>query len=332
MVHLSSLALIQSFAEKQRLDHINWLKQGLVSSLKEDEFLAIDIGGSYRLMPYPESSPRLFRGQNADFGVCLPTIYRNSPPLVKRILDMAKINELKQALESIGGYKEQLKILGLKFSVDYEALAQHYGLASRYIDFTSNPLVAGFFATSKFDVERSKYLPIAGSGIGVFYEVNRAAEIARSNEFEIIGLQPFQRPAQQYAFGLKCPKKGLVAKYGVMQYKFLHSKDSYTIFDMLNGGLHLFPDDPVFSVVSKIKATNYISLSSLEWVVEQLQVRNTTRQIKWLTLLGVTVGVDHASYVTQDERISIQSAWCKQKETFSSKVKIRRVASHLTIS
>lgn len=332
MVHLSSLALIHSFAEKQRIDHINWSKQGLFSSLKEDEFLAIDIGGSYRLMPYPESSPRLFRGQNADFGVCLPTIYRNSPQLVKRILNMAKIHELKQALENIGGYKEQLKILGLKFSVDYEALAQHYGLASRYIDFTSNPLVAGFFATSKFDVERSKYLPIAGSGVGVFYEVNRAAEIARSKEFEVIGLQPFQRPAQQYAFGLKCPKKGLLEKYDVTQYKFLHSKDSYTIFDMLNGGFDLFPDDPVFSVASKIKTTNYISLSSLEWAVEQLKIRNTKKQIKWLKLLGVSVGSDYASYVTQDEKTSIQSAWCKQKEIFSSKVKIRKVANHLIIS
>lgn len=327
LVTLSSLGIIRYFAEQQRFDHANWLNLGLESSLQEDEYLAIDVGnGYYRLAPYPEFSTRLFRGQNSDYGVCLPTIYRNDLSLASRILNMAKIHELKLALETLDGYKEHNKLCGLNFSVDYEALAQHYGLASRYVDFTTNPLIAGFFATTLFDVERSEYTPITNKGEGIFYEVNWAAELARSNHIEIIGLQPFQRPAQQYAFGLKCSKHGLHKNYMLKEYKFTHDKQSHTIFELNDGGTKLFPDDPVSSVSYKVNRTKYLSRLSVEWALDTLQVRNMAKQVKSLKSLGISVGLDLATYVAQDEIEAIATMWDKQAELFNSKVKMRCVA------
>lgn len=323
---LSSLEIIRHFAEQQRLDHENWGNLGLESSLQEDEYLAVDVGnGCYRLAPYPEFSTRLFRGQNSDYGVCLPTLYRNAPSLASRILSMAKIHELKQALETLDGYKEHNKVCGLNFSVDYEGLAQHYGLASRYVDFTTNPLIAGFFATTQFDAERSEYTPITNKGDGIFYEVNWAVELARSNHIEIIGLQPFQRPAQQYAFGLKCSKHGLHNNYMLKEYKFTHGKQSHIIFELNEGGTKLFPDDPVSSVSHKVNSTKYLSRSSVEWALDTLQVRNMAKQEKSLKLLGISVGLDLATYVTQNEIEAIATMWNKQTQLFNSKVKMRHV-------
>ncbi|MGO2332559.1 MAG: FRG domain-containing protein [Pseudoalteromonas sp.] len=326
---MSSLDIIRYFAEQQRLDHANWLSLGLESSLLEDEYLAIDVGnGRYRLAPYPESSTRLFRGQNFDYGVCLPTIYRNGSSLASRVLAMAKIRELKQTLEALDGYKEHNKLCGLSFSVDYEGLAQHYGLATRYVDFTTNPLIAGFFATTLFDAESSEYKPIINKGEGIFYEVNRAFEFARSNEIEIIGLQPFQRPAQQYAFGLKCSKYGLHKNYMLKEYKFIHGKQSNVIFELNEGGRKLFPDDPVSSICHKVNSTNYLSRSSVEWALATLQVRNMDKQIKSLNSLGISVGLDLANYVAQNEIEAISAMWNRQAQLFNSKVKVRYVADH----
>ncbi|WP_413522484.1 FRG domain-containing protein [Photobacterium phosphoreum] len=333
MTYSSALEVIEFFAEQQKRDHINWLKLGLVSNLKEDEFFAIDVGnGSYRLAPYPESSTRLFRGQNTDYGICLPSLYRGNTELVNRILNVAKIHELKQSLQTLDGYNGKSQILGLDFSVDYEALSQHYGLASRYIDFSSNPLVAGFFAVTKYDAERSEYSLVEPQGTGIFYEINMAIEIARSNDIDIIGLQPFHRPAQQYAYGIKCSKKGLKHKYLVTEYKFFHGNQSYKIFDFTDSGKKLFPEDPVLSIVNKVKNTNYLSLSSVKWAMESIQVRNLKKQLKLLEKLDVNVGMDLPDYVTSEEKTKVASSWKEQKIYFNSKVKIRPVANHLELS
>lgn len=333
MIYKSALQVMDIFAEKQRLEHVNWLKNGLVAGLKEGEYHAISIGdGSYRLAPYPESNSLLFRGQNRDYANCLPTLYRDSESLCKRIFELSKVHELKLSLENIGGYKQYMPILGQKFSVDYEALAQHYGLKSRYIDFTTNPIIAAFFACTRYDAENEQYEVIDKPGIGVFYEVNSAVELSKGNDVEIIGLQPFHRPAQQYAFGLKCNKRGLFEKYSITKYKFIHSTFSHQLFEYLKGGEFLFKNDPVSSVVQKIAKSNIVSRESIEWAMDSLKVRCVAKQIQSLEAMGIVITTISPDYISSDERLELELAWKEQQSIFLTKVKYRRIADHLVLS
>ena len=44
--------------------------------------------------------------------------------------------------------------------VNFEALAQHYGIATNMMDMTNSPLVAAFFATTGYDAVSDSYYPI----------------------------------------------------------------------------------------------------------------------------------------------------------------------------
>lgn len=99
----------------------------------------------------------LYRGQNAIYTPCKPSLYRGNWTKEQSLERLIQLNDFKAILQENPQIKD-LKQANLV--VNYEALAQHYGIATNMMDMTNSPLVAAFFATTKYNALTDSYSPI----------------------------------------------------------------------------------------------------------------------------------------------------------------------------
>ena len=101
--------------------------------------------------------------------------------------------------------------------VDFLALAQHYELNTRLIDVTSEPEIAAYFATHQW-IDGVPF-PV-NEGIGCIRELKGPSLLAQDPKFHMIGLQCFQRPGLQAAYGIEMgPDDGLNDKGWCVYFK-----------------------------------------------------------------------------------------------------------------
>lgn len=205
--------------------------------LKEDSFEMIRGKESGKFFYFPAQSIyglQLFRGQHADWPECLPTLYRDrfkdgrfvTPTLLDIFIDRMRLVEFELMLKSHTFVKDWFEPNNI--FVDFEGLAQHYGLNTEIIDFTADLEVALFFAICRYDKSDDSY-HLPGNDFdhkGVILVLNPVYYKPRGlfrndinlfeDELRPIGLQPFERPALQKGYGLRLQDgKGLkrVRKY-----------------------------------------------------------------------------------------------------------------------
>lgn len=80
----------------------------------------------------------LYRGQSNDYSL-LPSIARNNPNKNTTDLEIEMLDELKRRSQNI-------QLYSLKDDWDWLVYAQHFGMKTRLLDWTSNPLTALWFA------------------------------------------------------------------------------------------------------------------------------------------------------------------------------------------
>lgn len=166
--------------------------------------------GHYRLIPGPEFSPRLYRGQPRDYGSCKPSLYRNMNKQEQNYW-IAKVGELACALTLHPALKDlmQFTLEGLLFDLDFGAIAQHYGYPTSFLDFSRSKEVAMFFAMCEWNEETGTYRP-APQGEALLYTVDlRSAWLGDGKEHGKkrillpMGGEPLPRPEAQSAFALE---------------------------------------------------------------------------------------------------------------------------------
>jgi hypothetical protein len=94
---------------------------------------------------------RIYRGQGRDLPL-LPKLFRRKEPVeTLRAFEFLCLNEFKERclylLPSVPEYQ-----------YDMMSLAQHYGLPTRLLDWSSNPLTALFFAVESVDSSPTVYV------------------------------------------------------------------------------------------------------------------------------------------------------------------------------
>ena len=96
-----------------------------------------------------------------------------------------------------------------RFEMNLFGLTQHYYNKTSFLDLTSNPKVAAFFATTKYDWDLDTYSPVEekDSEIGVLYyynlDINQdfgLREDGKKSPLSTIGLQVFPRSGRQKGF------------------------------------------------------------------------------------------------------------------------------------
>jgi hypothetical protein len=96
----------------------------------------------------------LYRGQTRE-GNLLPTIARSNPTINSAKVEAKMIEELKRRSGLLNNYK-------LNDDWDWLVLAQHFGMRTRFLDWTSNPLIALWFACIDMDVKNDAFIyPLA---------------------------------------------------------------------------------------------------------------------------------------------------------------------------
>lgn len=149
----------------------------------------------------------LYRGEYKDYGFTKASIYRSENP-DDVVLDELRIVEFKNILNT---FPQVQYAIDDRMRVDYLALAQHYGLNTNLIDVTSEPEIAAYFATHRW--VNGIAVPVE-EGIGCIHGVAKPLLSSREQtigqlydpKFHMIGLQCFQRPGIQAAYGIELDK------------------------------------------------------------------------------------------------------------------------------
>lgn len=233
---------------------------------------------------YPSSIPTLLRTLNRFHSIEEKELYN--------IVAGMRIAEFKTLIENFNHVQDWASNYG---TVLYEALAQHYGLETSWLDVTNDFNVALFFATCYHD--GSKWRPLTKERIEAselsrygmifhiphwkvraasgFYDVPvmNGAEKFRRNIIWPIGFQPFMRCNLQYGYGINMKDEYPLQKDITFEkLRFRHSeKLSREIFDLMQQGRLIYPHDglsEVTDVIHMIKDATVFSKESFHYAFD----------------------------------------------------------------
>lgn len=180
----------------------------------------------------------VFRGQIRDYGSLRSGLYRDRDPY-KQAISLAKQKEFETCLSDVPAFSRMIA-QGMPVS----AVAQHYGLATEYLDVSGSFDVALFFATCTYDREKKRYRPlnhkeILDNPLGMIY--NTLCLAIPYDDLEIIGFSSLNRPSRQHSILIRDRNdNNLDRLFG--KWRFEHSvrlsKEMYRLF---KNGNALFP-------------------------------------------------------------------------------------------
>lgn len=290
--------------------------------------------GFFRLTPGPEFGPRLYRGQNKRYSPCRPSLYRVTG--IDRAFWITKTMELGEALFQHPACLElmQWTIAGLAFDFNLEAIAQHYGYPTTYMDFSRSRDVAMFFATCAYNAGDGSYTPLK-SGSAVLYTADLQALLQNDHGHARtlpLGLEPMPRPEAQRAFAIAFgPDEDLEGMHWVSSENFdICPSLSATYYEMFDGGRALFPPDPFDLLIDRMRRTSTFSVGSLERAIEfgflPPHRRGTQGAIDDLASAGYqTAAVD---VVPASVREAARYAWSARQQRINEHVRVRPVSDH----
>ena len=224
-------------------------------------------------------SSYVYRGENNEYEHFKPSLQRS---LCEKDTDnIQKAKNFIAALEKSPIYiyfKQPVKCGDelLTFDIDAEAIAQHYGFVTNYLDLTRDEDVAKFFAYSYFDVKTDGYKLVEDfeQYSPTLYKAH-IMDIYNKYGCEPVGFQPFLRPIKQWALAVNLGENYKGAKDLFEVYKLTDAEDAKRIFEKFKGGELLFPKEPVKDFIGKF-SPNFSS--TMEWDSDYVELL-----LKWLS-------------------------------------------------
>lgn len=274
------------------------------------------------LLPEDGTVIYLFRGQNQEHMPCYPSLYRETP----RPLTISEIFTWRMKLTLFRDMLDTYPIVDKffkrhNFKVDYEGLAQHYGLLTSVLDLTSNIDIALFFATCWYDPEEDCYKPFDDGkeheGILYLFCPLRANEPIplkiddfMKENITPIGLQPFLRPARQKGYALHIPK-GKSTKSWAYRFKF-SNEDSLAYYNLFQEGHDLWIYDILAEKTKKIAKITEFSYEAFARTYEEFRPKGVSRTKlkKALAIEGISLTkYAEAVYFSEDEKDEAIRKW-----------------------
>ena len=223
------------------------------------EIVKISDGKGFILLPTKLDRGVIYRGQGRIYNPCLPTLFRQPRTKEEIFVEQGRIAEFRLLLEQYGVTK---KFEQNHYNIDYVGLAQHYGLNTSVLDFTSDIEIALFFAMCDYDKAEDcyKHKTEDKEYVGYIYaKLTHETSDKRndnnpfgtfSGRVKVIGVQPFKRPGVQRGFSFDAGSNGLQNAY---LYSFSYTKkDSEDIYRHFHNGADLWCKDVITSYAKKI--------------------------------------------------------------------------------
>ena len=210
-----------------------------------DGYLRITIGNPL--------NPMLFRGQNKDCPL-IPSFQR--PKLlndnVKHCVKYIKREEFKENFKLTPYFEilSKVEVLGSYFKFDLDAIAQHYGFATNYLDTTTDEQVAKFFAYTYYDKAARQYYPIQDF---TDYQPTLYTTFTfcfeRLSPLAIVGFQAVLRPQQQKAMAIDANAEKCISSYFYKCFLEKNPNVAQEIYEYFNGGKDLFPENELINSI-----------------------------------------------------------------------------------
>ena len=227
-----------------------------------------------RLMPVSSTPYTYFRGQSFFYERCLPSLFRMKgngelPNETDIVYNRLKTCEFELLLATHPVFCE----LSHMICVNPVALAQHYGLATEYLDITNSKWVAAFFASTRYDYGTDTYYPVGRNykdGYGVMYMSKPYEEGDINDDFfrknVVIGYQYFERPTKQSSFGYKMQAGEDFNESPYFEKVFFRHdlEASKIVFDMSYKQCRFIPKDSLSRLARKIVESNEVTRRALE--------------------------------------------------------------------
>lgn len=280
---------IEKIENKERLVALDNLNE--MSPIPEYAFEQVKFpNGKYYLLPIKRDYARLYRGEQKEYPSSKPTLFRNEMSEIDLIISQIKLFEFEHMLNQ----HPVVKILKNQhgFFIDTFGLAQHYGFKTNLMDFSSDPLIAGFFATCHYNTSSKQYeaydIDVKQKGVlyillSTFFHANSSINgfpIRWGDQVNPIGLQPFKRPGLQKAFSVKLAENHDLRNHpGVFRFTFdYNTKDARYFFNLFNKGSKIWVNDDFSIIANAINNADLFSFNSLFRTVVNFNIEK--RRIK----------------------------------------------------
>lgn len=227
------------------------------------------------LFPTGPSAFSLYRGESRDYKECKPSILRTADEDTL-LLSRLQTEELECILRNhpiIGELINRpimIEKFGIQFwlKVQFEGLAQHYGIATPFLDMTNNKWVAAFFAITNYkDGKYNLVKPSKDQAWGCFYRWEQPNYREKGLDVpQPLGMQYFNRPGCQSAFALDLTRLGdLNNCEEVERIYFRHDKEAnQLVYDLCQQGRMFFPEDGMEALVGSLKGLKSFSEEAVE--------------------------------------------------------------------
>lgn len=241
------------------VDSLDFSQSAWFNNAATDKFVMTRLASRrFSLKPNLRHRKFLFRGESEYHNPCKPNLSRN--PHQKRFTaELIRGQEMKILMMSHP--LVQLLDIGVelcgtvyRFEMNLFGLTQHYYNKTSLLDLTSDPQVAAFFATTKYDRENDTYVPVEDEnqdpGVLYYYSLSIDEDFGfqsdgKKSSLSTIGLQVFPRSGRQkgFLYDMRIDENfNDIVKVNAVRFRHnaIIAKRIYKEFD---GGKKLFPDD-----------------------------------------------------------------------------------------
>lgn len=341
------LDILEQISLKEESFLLNQEQKGIRFPTHYQEGMFFDemiLPGLSQLWPISLRPYIYYRGESEYHPVCKPSLYRSNMTPVKQFVERLKCCELSLLMSNhpmIKIFQSDVSIdtpdgekLPLRLSVDYPALAQHYGICTELLDLTVNKWVAAFFACTR--CKEDVYTPIKDTdSYGVFYELyvyDRGVPLdtePSSRRLRAVGLQPFSRPGEQAGYVYQMTPKQNFNKLCQRKIKFRHDPNvSELVFNFANRSKKLFPYDLLQEKAKFIKESKVFSKSALRMALTLFFPKQPKDDIvSWMKEAGIAIQPNPIISFTDQECEDFLHEWPSKEKAFYDRIIPRIVYS-----
>lgn len=272
------------------------------------------------LVPMGIIMGRLYRGEARYHKICKASLYRVGMLPSEIFWERLKTCQLSCLIYNYPitrVFEGGLKMKDSKFPIDhlhidYEAIAQHYGIKTSLIDLTIDKWVAAFFATSRLDRSTGCYYPVKKSRKkGAFYQLDTDFMHTFGKEVRSIGVQPLARPEYQNGYVYRMGRHSELNRDRQMKRTmFVHDYyQNRLIFAYANRGNRFFPKELAEDRIDEIVKTRKIHPDAYKYVVSKFY-KTTPQSVidKYLVEQKIEI-VDDIPHFSNEEIENIFTVW-----------------------